>query len=199
MEVREPAILYGKKNFTVEEYLQMQREVDEKYEYYKGEIYAMAGASRKHNLIFSNLFGDLHSKLKNSPCKPYGSDMRVHIPENTLYTYPDISIFCGNIIPAETDEDTAVRPTVIVEILSGGTKDYDRGGKFKLYRDIPSMREFMIVDSEIISVEIFCINKSGHWELEEFKKLSDVVKFLSVGVSVTLDEMYAGTKLEEGK
>ena len=135
-DVREPAIAYGKTKLTEEEYLSFEKASQTKHEYYRGEIFAMSGAGARHNVIFSNLFGELAYKLKNHSCRPYGSDMRVNIPENTLYTYPDISIYCGDIVPSEKDEDTATSPTVIIEILSPSTKEYDRGTKFKLYRSM---------------------------------------------------------------
>jgi Uma2 family endonuclease len=91
--------------------------------------------------------------LKGKPCKPFGSDLRIHIPENTLFTYPDISIICNEIKTSPVDLDTAILPTVIIEILSSSTRNYDHGGKFKLYRDIPSLKEFILIDSESIGVE----------------------------------------------
>src|SRR5258708_37941555 len=96
-EVREPEVVYGKSKFTAEEYLEMERASVTKHEYYRGEIFAMAGASKEHNVIFINLIRDIASWLKGKPCQPYGSDMRVHIPENTLFTYTDISIFFRDI------------------------------------------------------------------------------------------------------
>src|SRR5437868_7891680 len=92
-----------KSNFiSAEEYLEAERAATEKHEYYQGEIFAMSGASAEHNEIFSNVFVGLGNRLKGSGCKPYGSDFRVHIPKNTLYTYPDIIIVCGK--PQLTDE-----------------------------------------------------------------------------------------------
>src|SRR5882757_5579122 len=134
METREPEVAYGKSKFTIQEYLEMERASDHKSEYYKGEIFAMSGAGARHNIIFSNLFGDLSYRLKDHPCHPYGSDMRIHIPENTLFTYPDISIICGDINTSPEDKDTGIQPSVLIEILSPTTRNYDRGGKFKLYR-----------------------------------------------------------------
>ena len=90
---REPLAVYEKTLFTEEEYLSLERSSELRHEFFEREIFAMSGTSVRHNLIFINLFGDLAYKLKNKPCRPFGSDMRVHIPENTLYTYPDISIF----------------------------------------------------------------------------------------------------------
>ncbi len=155
----------------------------------------MAGASRRHNLIFPNLFGELHSRLKGSLCKPYGSDMRIHIPENTLFTYPDISIICNEIISSEPDVDSAILPTVLIEILSPSTKDYDRGGKFRLYRDIPSLKEFILIESESIGVEAFRINKQGNWELEEYRSAENILTIPTVNVELGLSEIYEGTKL----
>lgn len=125
-EVREPAIAYGKQKFTVEEYLQFEKASNEKHEYYKGEIFAMCGASNRHNWIFTNLFGNLVSKLKGSSCRPFGSDMRMHILKNTLFTYPDISIYCGDPESTGFDLDTVVNPTIILEILSRSTEQFDR-------------------------------------------------------------------------
>jgi Uma2 family endonuclease len=175
----------------------MERVSDQKHEYYKGEIFAMAGASNRHYIVFSNLFGELFSRLRNNPCRPYGSDMRIHIPENTLFTYPDISIICGELIPFDDEADTATRPVVIIEILSKATRNYDRGVKFKLYRDIPTLREYMLVDSESIAVEIFRINEHNHWELEEYKKLEETVTLPAIGISLKMQEIYTGTMLEE--
>jgi Uma2 family endonuclease len=99
------------------------------------------------------------------------------------------------IIPSDKDEDTATQPTVLIEILSPGTKDYDRGGKFKLYRDIPTLREYILIDSESISIEAFRINKNSHWELEEYKLKSETLLIPCLERSLTLEEIYEGTKL----
>lgn len=168
-EVREPIVAYNKSKFTAEEYLQMEKPSVEKHEYFKGEIFAMAGAGPRHNLIFSNLFVGIGSRLKGKPCKPFGGDFRVHIPENTLFTYPDISIVCGDITSSPVDDESFVNPTVIIEILSPSTKNYDRGGMFTLYRAIPTLREYILVDTDSIFIEAHRINKSNHWELEDIK------------------------------
>ncbi|MFT3981574.1 MAG: Uma2 family endonuclease [Ferruginibacter sp.] len=193
--VREPAVAYGKSKFTAEEYLVMEKEADVKYEFYRGEIFAMSGASVRHNKIFSNLFGHLHHALNGKPCQPYGSDMRIHIPENTLYTYPDISIICGDIIPADVDEDTATQPVAIVEILSGSTKTYDRGDKFKLYRAIPALKDYILVDSESISVEAFSLNDEMLWELREYKNANDSLNINNLAIDIGLKAIYRDTKL----
>jgi Uma2 family endonuclease len=196
LKAKEPEPEYKKKYFTVEEYLALERVSTEKHEYFQGEIFAMAGASRKHNKIFSNVFGDLAYRLKGKSCQPFGSDSRLNIPHNSLFTYPDISIFCGDAIPFDVEEDTFIGPTAIIEILSKSTKDYDRGGKFKLYRAIPSLREYILIDSEDISIEIFRLNKSNHWELEEeLKSIEANLTIASIDITLSLKEVYEGTKL----
>jgi Uma2 family endonuclease len=204
MDMREPVIAYGKTKLTMEEYLQWEKTQQEKHEYYRGEIFtmgghgdalAMSGASHRHNKIFSNLLIGMGILLKGKSCQPYGSDMRIHIPENTLYTYPDISIICNDFISSDFDEDTVVQPTVIIEILSPSTKNYDRGEKFTLYRDIPTLKEYILVDTASVRIEAFRINDRGYWELEEYKSVDDILRISSVVISLPVADIYEGTKI----
>src|SRR5262245_25786086 len=139
MEVREPIPVFGKKKISIEEYLEMEETSQEKHEYYRGEVFAMSGPKVQHNIIAGNVFGILVNKLKGKPCRPFSSDQRVHIEKNTLFTYPDISIICGEIKTLNDDEWNALNPTMLIEVLSPSTKNYDRGEKFMLYRDIASL------------------------------------------------------------
>jgi Uma2 family endonuclease len=193
IEVREPLAQYKNKKLSIQDFLAFERDSNEKHEYYQGEVFAMSGAGRRHNIICINLLGQLVSRLKGKPCRPFGSDMRLHIPENTLFTYPDIAVYCGDA--KMMDDDNALEPSVIIEILSPSTKDYDRGGKFKLYRDIPSLREYILVDTESIGIEVFSVNQQKHWELEEFTSPDEVLHIPSLSVSIPLKEIYEGTKL----
>ena len=195
MEVNEPAVAYSKQKMSIQEYLEFEKNSIDKHEYYRGEIFMMAGAMPKHNVIFKNVFGELYKKLKGKSCQPYGSDLRINIPENTLFTYPDISIICGDIVTSEHDEDTATQPVVLIEILSKSTKDYDRGSKFKLYRDIPTLKEYILIDSESISIESFSINQNNHWELIEYKTIESTLSIDSIDFQLSLTEIYEGTKL----
>lgn len=192
-EIREPIAKYSKQQVSIQEYLAFERAASEKHEYHQGEIFAMSGAGRRHNILFSNLFVSLGSLLKGRPCFPYGSDMRLHIPQNTLFTYPDISIYCGEM--KQLDDDNALEPTVIIEILSPSTKDYDRGGKFKLYREIPTLKEYILVDTESINVEVFRLNATRRWELEEYKTADEKLLLNSISLSIPVRDIYTGTKL----
>ncbi len=191
--IREPIPEYANQKISIEEYLAFERGSQEKHEYYKGEVFAMSGAGHRHNILFSHLFGELVLKLKGKACFPYGSDMRLHIPQNTLFTYPDISIYCGEM--DDLQEDNAINPTVLIEILSPSTRNYDRGGKFILYRAIPTLKEYILVDTDAVFVEAFRINQSGHWELEEYKSPDQLLAIPSLSITVALKEIYQGTKL----
>ena len=118
MEVNEPAVAYGNKKYTIEEYLEMENASLEKHEYYKGEIFTMSGAKMPYNIISKNTFGALFLKLRGKPCQPYGSDTRIHSIANTLFTYPDISIICGKVVTLNDDDYNVLNPSVLIEILS---------------------------------------------------------------------------------
>ncbi len=195
MEVHEPSPAYNKQFISIKEYLDQEKVSFQKHEYYKGEIFAMAGAGNRHNVIFSNVFIALGIALKGKKCRPYGSDLRIYIPENTLFTYPDISIICNDIISSPDDEDTAVEPTVIIEILSPATRNYDRGEKFMLYRDIKTLHDYVLIDSQSIHAEVFSINQNNLWELKEYKHVGDNLVLNSIEFTMTLQDIYEGTKL----
>ena len=195
MEIKEPGAAYNKKFYSIAEYLQMENEAVEKHEYYKGEIFAMGGAGARHNIISINIIGSLYNTLKGKSCQPFGSDMRIHIPENTLFTYPDISVICGDIINAGEDENSATNATVIFEILSPSTRNYDRGVKFMLYRAIPTLKEYILVEAESIHVEQFAINKEGLWQLKEFSGQDDQLSIDALNVNLLLKDIYDRCKL----
>ena len=195
MEVKEPAIAYGKQKISIDEYLEMENASSEKHEYYQGEIFAISGAKVPHNIIATNLVVALTIKLKGKSCRPFNSDQRIHVEANTLFTYPDISIICGDIITRNNDDYNVLNPTVLIEVLSRSTKNYDRGKKFKLYRDIPTLREYVLVDSESIHIEIFRLNANNHWELEEYNKGSRTILIQAINTPLSIEEIYEGTEL----
>ncbi len=195
MEVHEPSPAYDRQFVSVKEYLEQEKMSIQKHEYYKGEIFAMAGAGNRHNVIFKNVYLAIGNALKGKKCQPYGSDLRIHIPENTLFTYPDISIICNDIVASPDEEDSAVQPAVIIEILSPATKNYDRGEKFMLYRDIKTLNDYILIDSESIHVEVFSINQNNLWELKEYKRIGDNLVISSIQFTMAMKDIYEGTKL----
>jgi Uma2 family endonuclease len=178
---------------TEEQYLEAELASKEKHEYYRGEVFAMAGASIPHNLISSNTLIVLGKQLAGSNCKPIGSDLRIHIPLNTLYTYPDISIICGKFETTDIQKDTVTNPKVIVEIVSESTKDYDRGSKFMLYRDIPSLQEYILIDSTgSVHIEKFARQKDHSWLLTELKTTEEKLTLDSLQIELLVSEIYDG-------
>jgi Uma2 family endonuclease len=196
MEVREPAVAYSKEKISIEAYLEMENASTEKHEYYRGEIFAMSGAKVAHNAISGNLFVALSNKLKGKKCKPFNSDQRIHIQSNTLFTYPDISIVCGEVITLNNDDYNVLNPSVIIEVLSKSTKNYDRGEKFKLYREIPTLKEYILADSESIHIEIFRLNENKHWELEEYNSIEDFLYLKAIDEKIPVLEIYEGVNIE---
>lgn len=194
MEVREPAIAYGKQKISIEEYLEMENASLEKHEYYRGQILQVPQTKVYHNVIAGNLFTALYKQCKAKKCSAFSSQQRIHIPSNTLFTYPDISIFCKDIQTLNDDDWNALNPSVIIEVLSKSTKNYDRGEKFKLYRDIPTLKEYILVDSESIHVEIFRLNEKQHWELEEYNSPDDVLDISVIDEKIPVADVYDGVK-----
>ena len=194
-EVKEPA---PKFNFVSQEaYLEMERVSDTKHEYYKGEVFAMSGASWEHNVIVKNINTLVLPFLKGKPCDIFGSDLRIHIPENTLYTYPDFSIICGKPETNDEEKDTIIKPSAIIEVLSKSTKDYDRGSKFMLYRSINTLNEYITVDSLSISIEIYTRNPDNTWILSEFKQPQDSFVISTIGLRLLLKDVYEDVALED--
>ncbi len=198
MEVNEAAPDYQKRKYTIPEYLEMEAAATEKHEYYKGEIFAMSGVKRTHDVIVTNLSREVGNKLKDKPCQTFSSDMRIHIPANTLFTYPDLSIVCGKEEFLNDDDWNLLNPTVIVEVLSPSTRSYDRGDKFKLYRDIRGLKQYILIDTEKVSIEVWSVNTSGRWgDLIEYRDINDLLTISSIGVVIPVTDIYAGTGLVE--
>ncbi len=188
-----------KKKYTVDEYLQMELTAPYKSEYYNGEIFpmgeiegdtpeAMAGALPAHNAISSNIIFIFGNKLRGKGCKPYGSDQRIFIPETGLYTYPDISVFCGQL--QYQDNMTLKNPVLLVEILSKVTEGYNRGSKFEMYRSIPALIEYLMVDSRRVHVEIWR-RENGKWVLAaETNDVNETVELKSIENIFSLQDFY---------
>jgi len=149
---------------TPEEYLEIERRAERKSEYYKGEMFAMAGASRKHGLIVTNLVAELRQQLKKKPCQVYSADMRLRVVPTGLYTYPDVIVVWGAAEFADDQQDTLLNPTVVIEVLPKSTEDYDRGRKFEHYRTLPSLTDYLAVAQDRPHVE-HSYRQDSHWTL----------------------------------
>ncbi len=179
-----------KKVYTPEEYLALEEQSEERHEYYRGQIYAMSGASDSHNQIAGNMYMSLRQQLRAKPCRVYINDMRLLIKKSGLYTYPDVMAVCGKVefIPGRTD--TVTNPILVVEVLSDSTKDYDRTTKFTFYRQLASFREYMLIDQKRAYVEVFRRTESGLWMYEAYDELSAQIKLTSLDIEIPISTIY---------
>ena len=175
---------------TEAEYLEFERASELKHEYFDGEIFAMTGASEAHNLICMSAAFLLYGQLRGRPCKVYQSDMRVKVEATRLYTYPDIVVMCGEAQFADGEFDTLLNPVVIIEVLSPSTERYDRGKKFQHYREIASLREYVLISQESPHIERYLRQDGGGWLLSDAKGLEAAIELSSIGCRLALAEVY---------
>jgi Uma2 family endonuclease len=175
---------------TAEEYLERERKAEFKSEYYRGEVFAMAGGTHDHSIIAGNLLENLKPALRAKGCTATGSDLRVSTSEDGLYTYPDVLIYCGKPVFKDDTKDTLLNPTSIIEVLSPSTRNYDRGTKFQLYREITTLREYVLVDTERRFIERWFMTDT--WILD---KASGSASIEIAGCMVSVDQVYADTEV----
>jgi len=175
---------------TQEEYLAFERESEVKHEYVAGEIIAMAGASRRHNLIQMDTGTTLNLQLRERDCEVYPSDMRVKVGALGIYTYPDITVVCGDSELEDAEQDTLFNPTVIIEILSPSTERYDRELKFHRYQLITSLRDYLLIAQDRPAVEHYARGDDRRWSLTLHAGLAERVTLRSIDCSLALAEVY---------
>jgi Uma2 family endonuclease len=180
---------------TPEEYLDHERKAEYKSEYLRGEVFAMAGASPRHALIVTNLVGELWSQLRKSGCNVYSSDLRVRVSQTGLYTYPDVVVVCGAAEFAGDQSDTSTNPTLIVEVLSESTQNYDRGEKFQHYRTLPSLREYLTVAQDAVHIEQWTRQPDGRWLLTESSDPAAELALESIGIRIPISGVYEKLEL----
>jgi Uma2 family endonuclease len=187
-------IAVEKRRYTAAEYLERERQALEKSEFFNGEIIDMAGASRNHNRIKENIAVKVGTFLENHDCQSFSSDMRVNFPQTGLYAYPDIVIVCGEPELLPDGFDNLLNPAVLIEVLSDGTEDYDRGRKFQRYRSIPTFQEYVLIDSQSVAVEVWRKNQQGQWTLvEQPTSLADTFTIQTIGLTIDLTTGYSRT------
>lgn len=173
-----------------EAFLAFERASDEKHEYRDGEIVAMSGARRAHNIIALNVGSRLHGALKGKKCEAYMSEMRVWVPKSRLYTYPDIVVVCGDPEFVDDEFDTLINPILIIEILSESTESYDRGEKFKNYRSINSLTEYVLISQTSAAIEKYVKHGDGFWMLTDASGLDASINLDSIDCQLSLADVY---------
>ena len=184
---------------TPASYLEFERASEEKHEFLAGEIFAMAGASERHNLIMGNTLASLHGQLRGRDCRVYPSDMRVKIAATGLYTYPDISVVCGGSEFEDDQRDTLLNPAVIIEVLSPTTEAYDRGKKFQHYRTLASLQEYLLIAQDVPRIEHYVRQPDNQWLLSDLGGGSGAVHLPSIGCALALVDVYEGVAPDEGR
>lgn len=182
---------------TPAEYLAIERNIETRHEYYHGEMFAMGGASREHNLMVFNLASTLGHQLKGRDCEAYMNDMRVTVSASGLYTYPDVVVTCTEPRFEDDQLDTLLNPQVIIEVLSDSTETYDRGRKFGHYRQIESLREYLLVSQKRPHIEHYALQPAGGWLLTEATEMAGEMALPSIGCTLKLADVYAKIQFDE--
>jgi Uma2 family endonuclease len=179
-----------------EEYLVFERQAENKHEYVDGEIWAWAGASRRHNLIAANIISSLNGQLRGKPCEVYPGEMRVKAPASRAYVYPDVVVVCGEPKFEDDYVDTLLNPTVVFEVLSKSTESYNRLAKSAYYRTIESLSEYLLVAQEEYRMEQYVKQVAGRWLLTEVRSLDAAIDLESIHCSLTLRDIYDRISIE---
>jgi Uma2 family endonuclease len=173
------------------EYVALEAESDTKHEWLRGDVFVLAWATPEHARLAANVAAELRVGLGDRPCSVYSADdLRVKVEATGLATYADVSVVCRKLERASEDPNAALNPVVIVEVLSDSNEAYDRGEKFRHYRQIPSLLEYVVVSQREPRIEVHRLNEAGHWELHEATAVGESVELTSLGCRLGVDEVY---------
>lgn len=178
---------------TPEEYLTFERQAEYKSEYIDGVIYAMSGASFRHNTIVSNLIIDLGTQLRDSPCRALPSDVKVRLPDSRKFFYPDVSVFCGEPQFHDDRTDVLLNPILVIEVLSESTAAFDRGEKFQAYQHIESLQEYILVSQDTHLIEQYVRQTKDSWTYTATVGLDSSVTLPSIACTLSLKAVYDKT------
>ena len=173
--------------FTPEEYFEWEEQQLGKHEYMDGEVYAMTGGTQNHSDIAGNFLTLLKSHLRGSGCKAFNSDLRIKIFESNKYVYPDLSVTCDN--RDKTTPQYITHPCLIVEVLSPSTAAYDRGDKFRMYRQNPSLIDYVLVDTNKMAIDLYRKDEAGNWYIINYEA-GDSIELKSVNLTVPIEQVY---------
>lgn len=185
--------------WTGKDYLAFERESDEKHEFVDGVVYAMTGASERHNLVTGSTYASLYSQLRKRPCRVYPSDMRVKVAQTGIYTYPDISIVCEPPRFEDDQQDTLLNPVVLIEVLSPSTENYDRGKKFQHYRTLESLQEYLLIAQDSPHIEHYRRQTDNQWLLTDVAQADAVIELPSIACMLALADVYEKVDFEEAE
>ncbi len=187
---------FARPYFTEEEYWRMEEDSDVKHEYFQGRIYSMAGGSEPHSLISTNTLVEIGFLLRGNPCRAYNSDMRIKAKANGLETYPDVSVICGEPQYIEGRTDVITNPVLIVEVASPSTEKYDRSQKFELYRAMPDLQTYLIIDQARVYVEYHQKTGPDMWTMQILTDLNQTLYLTALDIEISLANLYDRVKFE---
>jgi len=176
--------------YTPQQYLELERAAEYKSEFINGRIYAMSGASLRHNNISMNIAGGLHAQLRGQPCRALASEMQVQVRATGLYTYPDVVVVCGEPQLEDTTFDTLLNPIVIFEVLSPTTEAYDRGAKFAHYQRLESMQDYILVAQDKCRIEHFARRTEHEWTLTIYAEAAETLQLPGIDCGLLLSDIY---------
>ncbi len=177
--------------YTPEEYLKFERSSDERHEFLDGYIFKMAGESLSHSRICVNLTIEVGSKLRGKSCEALSSNMKVRTSTASLFSYPDLTIVCGEPLFHDRKKDVVVNPRAIFEVLSPSTEKYDRGKKFQRYRlGNETFTDYVLISQETALVEHFHKNENGSWTYENYNEMTDVLRLDEIELELVLEKLY---------
>lgn len=180
------------RTYTPEEYLALEETAEFRSEYHDGEITPMTGGSISHNRIVRNLIAFLTFALRSKTFEPFTSDLRLWIPRYRRFTYPDVFVIQGDPIFYNNHTDTVTNPVLVVEVLSKSTQDYDRTDKFRYYRSIAELQEYVLINQYEVQIEQFTKTPEGLWLLRDYEADSEVLQLASVDLAMRMTDLYEG-------
>ena len=181
---------------TPAEFLEWENEQEQRYEYVDGEIIPIEAASGNHSAIVVNISGEIHQFLKGKPCMIHSSQLRVSAKSMRSYFYPDASIFCQKPESIDISGETYKNPTVIFEVLSPSTANYDRDKKKLFYMQIESLKEYIMIDSKKVEVRIGKRQADNSWKFETYNSFSDILFIESIEMQIPLKDIYSRAELQ---
>jgi Uma2 family endonuclease len=182
------------KRYSVEEYLALEVESTERHEYRDGEIILMTGGLPNHNQIAGNIYATLNFAFRGKPYQAFATDQRLWIPKKRLHTYPDVMVIAGELQLQKGRKDTVTNPSLLIEVLSKSTADYDRGEKFAAYQTIPSFQEYLLVDQYSQQIAHYVKTSAKKWDFQVYDETDRVVQLATVGLEVPIGDIYDKVK-----
>lgn len=184
----------ARRSLTDAEYLAFEESASVRHEYLAGEAYAMAGGSLRHNRIALNTASLLLARLSGRPCQVFLSDVKLHVARDSAYYYPDVMATCAPQAVVADQSLVVTEAVLVVEVLSPATETIDRREKLAAYRRLPSLQEYALIAQDSQQVEIYRRKRDGDWLYIAYAR-GDPVEFASLGVTVPLADLYAGTDI----